>query len=529
MAYKLSDLDKKNLAAFEKDHSRRSLVGISLVVGKIRGLSNFRLQLSYPLTAIAGRNGSGKSTVLAMAACAYHADPKGWRLPGRALPYYRFSDFFVQTQGEVPVEGVSIKYTFRSDNWRISEEHPEGKGLGDQYRHKSSGGKWNDYDTRMRRQVAFFGIDRVVPPSEKSVLKNQKNYFSAASANKSSIEDATRKSVGRVLGIAYEDFELRGAGAHKLAHVKRKGYQYSGFNMGAGEQALFGLFWAVHSAGKSTLFVIDEIELGLHEAAQRMLLNELKNISFSAGHQFIFTTHSPTVLESLPPEGRFYLDGSANGTQITEGISPAFAAGRMSERASTELVLYVEDASARQLLLSAFNSELRRRVQLIEVGSNSAVVSHANSRFIDRAHSSKMSLFVMDGDQRSALTSHRTAFLKRVDPKHKQAAAEWIDARIAFLPSDMAPERFVASLIRDHHIDAFRVAFGIEREDEAHEILDKALVRGGHSEIHWISEDLCLPPDQVWQGMCQIVANELPSVFEEIIVKVRNLLKDGAP
>jgi len=93
MAYKLSDLDKKNFAAFEKDASRRSLLGISLTVGKIRGLSKFEISFTYPLSAIAGRNGSGKSTVLALAACAFHGEPKGWKLPGRPfalLPLFGF-------------------------------------------------------------------------------------------------------------------------------------------------------------------------------------------------------------------------------------------------------------------------------------------------------------------------------------------------------------------------------------------------------------------------------------------------------
>ena len=524
MTYKPSDIDRKNFAKFAKDYTRRNLARISLAIGKIRGLSKFEIEFTYPLSAIAGRNGSGKSTVLALAACGYHNSAKGWKPPGRKLPYYRFSDFFVQTQDEVPVEGVQINYEFLSDGWKASETMPDGVGRGRQIRHKSKGGKWNDYDKRMRRPVAFFGVDRVVPPAERSVLKNQKQYFFAASAKKSKVEEATRNSVGRVLSLPYEDFELRGFGAHKLPHVRRQGCEYSGFNMGAGEQALFNLFWAIHSADSAALFVIDEIELGLHEAAQRALISELKNIAFKAGHQFIFTTHSPIVLDCLPPEARFFLESGKGSTRVIEGISAAYAAGRMAEKSNVELLIYVEDDRAKQLIASCMNSELRRRTHIVEVGSNSAVIAQANARFVDRQHAARECIFVLDGDQRAALTTHRSTFTRRVDGKNQAIAGDWFDKRTFFLPSDLAPERYVISQVRESNVSGFASVFGLADEHEAAAILDKSLVKGNHSEIHWIAEDLCFPSDQVWHGLCQIIAASGSPDFDEIIAGIRAML-----
>ncbi len=501
-------------------------MSISLEVGSIRGLSNFSIRFSYPLAAIAGRNGSGKSTVLALAACAYHSNPKGWSLPGRKYPHYRFSDFFVQTHDEVPVDGVYVQYGFLHDKWKPSEDLPSGKGLGYQHRQKNPGGKWNDYASRIKRPVAFFGIDRVVPPSERSVLKNQRNYFSTPSAKKSESEDLTRASVSRVLGIEYQDFEVRGSGSHRLPLVKRKTCSYSGFNMGAGEQALFGLFSAIHSADRATLFVIDEIELGLHEAAQKSLVTELKKMAFESGHQFIFTTHSPTVIESLPPEGRFFLENGKSGTQVIEGISPAFAAGRMSGVANAEVVIYVEDAAAKHLLVAALGSDRRKRVRVVEVGSHSAVVSQAAAKFVDCDHDSFQVMFVLDGDQRVALSAHRSRFVGLIDQRKKSVGGQWFDGRVEFLPSDLMPERYVIAKIRDEHVEDFCLAFGVENESEAVEALDKALVRGDHSELFSLSEDLVFPPEQVWLGLSAIVAKESPHIFDELLQKIDALLDD---
>lgn len=524
MTYRLSDLDRKNTASFQKDASNRSLTSITLRSGTIRGLSNFSIEFSYPLAAIAGRNGSGKSTVLALAACAYHSHPKGWSLPGRKYPHYRFSDFFVQTHDEVPVDGVLIEYGILHDKWKPTETLPAGKGVGYQQRRKNAGGKWNDYANRLKRPVAFFGIDRVVPPSERSVLKNQRNYFSFAAANKSKAEDLTRASVSRVLGIEYQDFELRGSGYHRLPLVKRKTCSYSGFNMGAGEQALFGLFSAIHSAKDPTLFVIDEIELGLHEAAQKGLIFELKKIAFALGHQFVFTTHSPVVLENLPPNGRFFLESGKAGTQVIEGISPAFAAGRMSGAGSAEVIVYVEDSIARQLVVSALDSERRKRVKVIEVGSHSAVISQAAAKFIDREHDKFEPLFLLDGDQRAALSAHKTRFLGLVDQRKKSAASSWFDERVAFLPSEVMPERYVVGKVREDHVAAFCTGFGIENAGEASDMLDRALIRGDHSELFSLSEDLFYPVEHVWLGLCAIISSESGATLDEVRASVDSLL-----
>ena len=438
------------------------------------------------------------------------------------MPYYRFSDFFVQTQDEVPVEGVNINYGILHDKWKITEEIPTGKGLAYQKRIKNRGGKWNDYDTRVKRSVGFFGIDRVVPPSERSVLKNQKNYFSAQASKKSDIEESTRKSVSRVLGVDYEDFEIRGSGSHKLPLVKRKGVHYSGFNMGAGEQALFVLFYAIHSPSKSTLFVIDEIELGLHEAAQRGLIVELKKLAYELGHQFIFTTHSSAVLESLPPEGRFFLESTNTGTKVISGVSPAFAAGRLAEKDTDEIVVYVEDVNAKQLVISSMTNDMRRRVRVVEVGSHSAVISQMAAKFVDRKHDKTVSLAFLDGDQRAAVQSHKSRFSGLVDQRNVATAKEWFDARVGFLPSESMPERFVVSHLRDGHIGAFCEAFGIEDELEATAVLDKALVRGDHSEIHWMSEDLFLPVEQIWQILCTVVSRESPEILQDVRERVNS-------
>lgn len=50
---------------------------------------------------------------------------------------------------------------------------------------------------------------------------------------------------------------------------------------------------------KGGILLIDEIESSLHPAAQRILIRRLYKYSKDYKIQFIFTTHSPTVIKSL--------------------------------------------------------------------------------------------------------------------------------------------------------------------------------------------------------------------------------------
>ena len=158
MAYRESSLDRNNQKWFTSDTSRRSLLQIRITRGDIRGLQDIALEFRYPISAIAGKNGSGKSTILALAACAYHYNKEDVPLLGRKYPYYTFSDFFVQAMGEIPPEGVVIQYQFLHNQWHLSARRQTKEGLGWQKMEKRQGGRWSNYSERIDRPVVFLDV-----------------------------------------------------------------------------------------------------------------------------------------------------------------------------------------------------------------------------------------------------------------------------------------------------------------------------------------------------------------------------------
>ena len=124
MRYRYSNIDRNNLNWMRRDNSVATLLEIKLTDGSLRGIRDLNLSFKYPISAVAGRNASGKSTVLALAACAYHNREDGYHPQGRKQTYYTFSDFFVQSPNESVPSGIVLRYQFLYNNWRGHEPGP---------------------------------------------------------------------------------------------------------------------------------------------------------------------------------------------------------------------------------------------------------------------------------------------------------------------------------------------------------------------------------------------------------------------
>lgn len=444
MGYKHSQLDKSNLDWFEKDASKQTLVRMRIHLGAFRGLRGIEVHFKYPITVISGKNGTGKSTLLACAACAYHnSEISGFTPYLRQQPYYTPRDFFVQSTDEPSPTGYSIGYQFLLNYWRKTKALPSGIGLNWHYRNKSfSTEKWGRYSSRVERNVVYLGIERIVPHIETSVSKSYRRKFKTFW--NAGYEEGVRKTVGRIIGRTYEDFYYRWHSKYRLPFVKSGGQAYSGFNMGAGEKALFEIFSTIYSCRDNLLLVIDEIELGLHEEAQIRLIEELKKICGERHIQIICTSHSPRVLNNLPPEARLHLEKEAGVVRVIPEISADYAAGLMSGVKHAELAIICEDGRAKNILTFALPNEIRQRVEIIPIGSAAAVMRYMAFRKKDK--SLREACCFLDGDQTSSKQTNINSFFNALEQvTDKEEARRWIEKRLNFLPGTTNPEKWVIS------------------------------------------------------------------------------------
>lgn len=405
------------------------------------------INFEYPISVIAGKNSVGKSTILAMAACAYHNKKSGFKLPERKIPYYTFQDFLSQSKEEISPEGIIIRYKILHNHWTKSSSFPEGKGAGWQTRKKQVGGSWNNYSKRVHRNVVYYGINRIVPHSEKSVYKSYNNYFKKHDGL--GWEQEVKNTVGKILNKNYDDFWYKDHAKYRLPLVKSGRNVYSGFNMGAGENALLEIFSTIYSCPLGTLFLIDEIELGLHEEAQRRFVNELKKLCFSRGIQIICTTHSFNIMASVPPEARFFVENFNGNTVITPRISPLYASGKLSGTNSNELDIYVEDSIAKSLLELALSTKLRTRINIIPIGSSSAVARQLAAHYKNLKKGDCIA--ILDGDQNTKKVHICNEFLKSLESiDNTEEATVWVNLRLNFLPGDTWPEKWILSELKKY-------------------------------------------------------------------------------
>lgn len=511
MKYRYSHTDEQNLKWFETDMTRATLVAVRLQTGELRGLSNFSIEFKYPISVIAGPNCSGKSTILALVACAYHNAKTGFRPIGRKTPYYTMSDFFVQSAEEIPPEGITISYEFLHDRWRKSPRLPEGIGRGKQVRSKRKGGKWTKYAGRVKRNVVFFGIERVVPHSERSVSKSYRHYF--RKAQEEGYEPKVREIVGRILGRQYDDFWFAAHSKYRLPHVKSKNTIYSGFNMGAGENALLEIFSTIFAAPEGLLLVIDEIELGLHESAQKRLIEELKKLCNERHIQVICTTHSSTILEAVPPEGRFFIERYDSETRVTTGISPSYAAGRLAEINSQELNIYVEDGIAQYIVQSILSTEIRRRVNILPIGSVNAVLRQLAAHYKDHHRGECMA--ILDGDQKSHKQQQKyfANCLEVSDVSDEYVT--WFSKRVVCLPGDTWPEKWIFTQLIELDLKPLSESFQIG-VNELRNLCEQAIMAGKHREFYTLSQHLSLPFKKVCFTICEWLAKIKKDEFENL-------------
>jgi predicted ATPase len=520
MKYRESQRDKQLRKRFANDFSHLLLRRIALKEGTLRGLDALDITFQFPITAIAGKNGAGKSTILALACCAYHNSKNGFKLPKRKNAYYTFSDFFVQHFEEVPPEGIEIEYYIAHNKWKKSPSMPDGVGVGMQRRRKNKGGKWNDYDDRAKRNVVFLGIERIVPHSERSQSRSYSRVFSDGTPT--GWEDKVKDAVGFILGRSYSKFRYLQHSKYSLPIVQVGDTVYSGFNMGAGENALFEIFSTIYSCGAGALLVMDEIELGLHAEAQRRFIERLKDVCYETSTQVICTTHSREIFDCLPYDARFFVEKVNGKSKITEAISSDFAFAKLSALPGAEIELLVEDEVAKAIILACLPTASRSRLAIHVIGSASALARQLAA--INVRGESRPTLAIFDGDQR-AKESDNYDHAKNMCEIPKTDFPKWFAAHIDYLPGETWPEAWLIQRATEC-ISSLALAVSCE-SDALKDILEYGLQAGKHNEFYEIAKQLGMERDMCMQIVASTVAVSFSSEFKTIVDHVAKALNDA--
>jgi predicted ATPase len=419
--------------------------------------TNTLVEIRSPITAFCGLNGTGKSTLLQLAAVAYSNPDPNW-------PRYYVRTFLnAGTLDPSPfADTARVEYKFWQEDRSL-------KSL----TISRVASKWSGYRRRLPRVVQFAWVACYLPWIEqRDAVARHVNELTLE--NSEDVAAHIKTWTCRVLDRQYDRIQMNivsyGNQRRAVARVRRGASEYSEAHMGYGEARSQYLIQTIESLPTQSLVLIEEPEISLHSHAQHEFGCYLVDVCTRKGHQVFVTTHSEPMLAALPSESRVYLHSGPDGIDVIRGLTAVEANSLMTKGHDKALQILVEDEVA-----SAILTEILRKgdgTLLSTVGIHAAGGASEISIAIKTVAATGLPIAaVLDGD-------------KAANPR----------ANIFKLPGTRPPERelFDSAAVRD----LIRDSYGLELRDfeaglagvDHHEWCERLAVRIHQTEAALVSE-----------------------------------------
>ena len=458
----------------------------SIKIKNLHGWTGQEMLFRFPVTAIVGENGIGKSTFLKAAVCAYE---------NQSGKNFYPSNMFIGTRWDAnALTDATIEYKIRhgdiekSLRWRKPNEWGFTPKKG-----------------KPKRHVYFLDISRTLPLDATAGYAKIAKTARAEAGREISLTADSVQELSYVLGQQYDSARFIGTDVNENREIGilKKAYgEISQFHQGAGEDSILDLFKLLQDIPNQSLLVIDEVENSLHPQAQRRFIRYLLKLSRAKKLQIILSTHSPFVLEELPPIGRTMLMQLSDKKEIVYEVSVDFALSTMDDKEHPELFVFLEDEDAATLfwgILKQYSEnydELCKKISTRPVGSCSVV-----SNLDKLSKQNKLpyrSLCIIDADKKK----------------------DYPDC-LAF-PGDQAPERQVVLALQGQNWNNLENRFGIGAGTLYKHLDDAVLLPDHHDWTTYIGNCIKKNKDSVWEILVeewckQCLAYQEVSSFLEVI------------
>ena len=494
----------------KKLHMPHFLAEISLK--GIRGIDDLRVLFDYPVSVIAGGNASGKSTVLFAAACAYKVPGAGVKdfVPSTLFPDYRPRAGQRQDHtGEIVIAfGYDTPEGRQAMRWRRS------KGW-----NRSFLGRKNA--SQPERPLYLRTLSNLSNPSEVRGVLSMSRLTALpqeAPLTASQIEFAQQ-----MLPFSYAEVVNLSSGTKNLLFAaQQSGAAYSELHMASGERALLRLAREIAQL-RGALVLIDEVEAGLHPWVQQLLMLQLQQLALRNDLQIIVTSHSPVVLDSVPANGRIFLERDEQGRVSVRPAYRDIVQNALYGRSGDALNLLCEDTAAEGLLQGVFDVLLPRqriRWESVRIGRDTGADEfpmHATAfrKFgqIDNF------VFVLDGDK------HSSDITGKIHAQAKQ------DIPICYLPGSDGPEVWVWDRLRHNpaaakelHLDPAELSERMARLDAVYDTASDRPAAIAKTKLHGLAEPLGRDTPDLCRVLARLEANRQDSAIQPLLEGLENAI-----
>lgn len=410
-----------------------------------------KIDFKFPLTVLVGENGCGKSSVLQALenVSAGKSLSQRWfstsvdPIPDNARPCFWYSYYNADAKRIVQILNTRIKKKFKDgsenpDYWEPSRPVAKyGMELFDEkYANTpgATGSRWNGTKRKVeyidfREEISafdkyfYFGIEPHKKTKQEYIRQRSKNLKKAIDGNLkndllrsivnlvpeevSILSDILDKQYQSVKIIEHKFYSKWGTSVYFSQGVGDASFsgKYSEAFAGSGESAVAKLVHKIFSAQEGTLLLLDEPEVSLHPGAQKRLLQYILENVRDKGLQVVVSTHSPAIVEELPPEAIVVMNQTA--LNKFDPIPDVFAETAFQYIGHTNIEkpkIIVEDKTAELLVNRALDICNPKAIKSVKVVCHpgGARDLYKEAVVLSRLDATKTYL-LLDGDQQKEL------------------------------------------------------------------------------------------------------------------------------
>ncbi len=361
-----------------------------VILKRIRGFNDKIVTFDFPITALVGPNGGGKTTILGAVACAYKIIKpqqffaKSGILDESMLDWqieYEIIDRDVNQRDSIVRSASFVSFRWRRDG--------------------------------LTRDVLVFGVSRTVPANERAELRKcASTAFEFTDDNIQLLHPEVSDAVGKILGkdvSTYRNIRIDTLGRVSLLSGRTEnGASYSEFHFGAGEFSIIRMVIAIENVPNSSLILVEEIENGLHPVATIRMVEYLIDVAHRKSSQVIFTTHSNDALKPLPSNAIW----SAIRNDVFQGKLDIHALRAITGQIDAQLAIFVEDQFAAtwvKAILRQFGGVALDHIEVYAMEGDSIAVNVNRHHNMDPSRRFP-SVCLIDGDSRQRESSVELVF-----------------------------------------------------------------------------------------------------------------------
>lgn len=263
---------------------------------------------------------------------------------------------------------------------------------------------------------------------------------------------------------------------------------YDTRSMSLGELSVFLFLWKLDRMPNNSICLIEEPETYISATAQRHMLHVIVDTSIRKRLSFVFSTHSPQLVENLKNDELLILYSGIAGTKFLEPAGYPKFLKKLGLQRHKKLLVFVEDAAARRLCSRIIRQNDLLATLEIEIlpTAGAAIITDLREK-IPREAQSVAFVGVYDGD---------------MEGKIQSSEKSW---PCLYLPGERALELELKQLVLND-LEAAAKYLNCDREDLE---LSISVIRGieYHDWVPELAKSLSIPLERIWDQLIEFWLN----------------------